>query len=126
MAEMKHGTVSLTIADHIQLPPEAGDLTAKDLARIEKARRGVGVTAQLTAEAARKHPQILPDDVTPDELEAQGRQADDIDLAISDVEALLGRLKQANVMIDGKANEMLRKVLAHVRSKEKFGASISS
>jgi hypothetical protein len=124
MAEMNHGTVTIQFADHIQIPPEAGTLSPSDIARIEKARRGVGATAMLTAEAIRKQPQLAPGGVTADELEAIGRQADDIDLVISDVEALLFKMKQANVMIDGKANEMLRRVLANVRALEKFDSGV--
>jgi hypothetical protein len=124
MAEKTHGNVTITYGDHIQIPDEAGTLASTDLARLEKARRGVGITAVLTAAALRKQPDLAPKGVTADELEALGKQADDLDLVISDLESLLGTMKQANLLIDSKTHESLRKVLANVRSLEKFNAGV--
>jgi hypothetical protein len=124
MAERAHGNVTITYGDHIQIPEEAGTLSAAVLSRMEKARRGVGITAVLTAASLRKQPDLAPKGVTPDELESLGRQADDLDLVIADLEAILGTMKQANLIIDSKTHESLRKVLANVRSLEKFDAGV--
>jgi len=124
MAEMTKGTVSVVYDDGIKVPPEAGTLSAQDLARLEKPRRGVGVTAQATADAVRKRPDLAPKGVTADELEDMGRQADSIDYLIVDLEGILNQFKQANLLIDSRTNELLRKVLANVRSQEKFDAGV--
>jgi hypothetical protein len=125
MAELTKGTVTVKYDDGIKVPPEAGTLSITDIRRLEKTRRGVGVASLATAEAIRKRPDLAPKGVTADELEDQGRQADAIDFVIVDLEGILHQLKQANLMIDAKANEMLRKVLANVRSQEKFDASVT-
>jgi hypothetical protein len=124
MAELSKGTVTVKYDDGIKVPPEAGTLSALDLARLEKPRRGVGVTALATADAVRKRPDLAPKGVTADELEDMGRQADAIDYLIVDLESILNQMKQANLLIDSRTNELLRKVLANVRAQEKFDAGV--
>jgi hypothetical protein len=124
MAEMTKGDVTVKFIDSIVIPPEAGKLSVSEVQALEKARRGVGVTAVMTAQAIRKYPEVAPKDVDADELESMGHQADDIDLVIADLEALLNIFKQANLIIDSATNGMLRNVLAHVRGREKFDAGI--
>ena len=75
MAEITHGDVTVTYADHIEIPPEAGKMSSEDLARLEKARRGVGITAIMTATSVRKFPDIAPRDVSADEMEKLNRVA---------------------------------------------------
>lgn len=126
MPELKQGAVSVVIPDHIQLPQEAGELTHKDMQRLEKARRGVGLACDTTAAAMEKDPQRLTiADVSPAKLRAAGQVAEDIDLVITDLEVILSRLKQANMLLDAEAHLMLRKCLAHVRGQEKFDAQIA-
>jgi hypothetical protein len=124
MSEMTRGDVTVKYTDSIVIPPEAGRLSVSEVQALEKARRGVGVTAVMTAQAIRKYPDVGPKDVNADTLESMGHQADDIDLVIADLEALLNIFKQANLIIDSTTNGMLRNVLAHVRSREKFDAGI--
>jgi hypothetical protein len=54
MAEVKHGTVSVTVADHLQPDPRAGTLTNKEVQRLPKARRGVGLVCQDVADGVAK------------------------------------------------------------------------
>ena len=125
MATLTQGTVSITHPDHIHIPPEAGKLSAEQIAALEKPRRGLGLACEKTAEAMKKYPDRLTvKDVDPVELARDGRAAEDIDTVISDVEALLLRLKQANNLLDEKAHRELRKVLAYVRGQEKFDRGI--
>lgn len=127
MAEIKQGTVTVVLPDDIRIPEQAGDLTSKDMQRLAKARRGVGLTCEVTAVAIEKDPARLAipgvDSAT---LRAAGKAAEDIDLYITDLEVILGRLKQANLLLDAEAHLMLRKCLAHVRSQEKFDAQLSA
>jgi hypothetical protein len=127
MAELKHGTITVMIPDHIPLPENAGSLTSVELARLEKPRRGLGLACQKTAEAIRKHPgKLAACGVDPDLLDAKGAAAEDIDSVINDLEVVLAKLKQGNALLDVDANKELRKVLAFIRAQEKFDPSIPS
>ena len=127
MPELKQGSVSVAIPDHIVLPAEAGELTSKDMQRLEKARRGVGLTCAATAAAMEKDPQRLAvPGVDSSQLRGAGKAAEDIDLVITDLEVILARLRQGNMLLDAAANLMLRKCLAHVRGQEKFDPQLAS
>ena len=67
---------------------------------------------------------LAPHGVDKVRLTKLGEMAENIDNVIVDVEAITVRLKQANLLIDAEAHEELRKVLAFVRSQEKFDARI--
>jgi len=119
------GIVVISLPDHIQIPAEAGKLTSEELNRKAKPRLGIGLAAEKTAEAMQKYPgQLTIPGVGADDLASLGKQAEDIDVAIADVEALLHVLKQANRLIDADAYLHLRKVLAFVRSQESFDPSL--
>ena len=82
--------------------------------------------AQAIAQAMVKHPDKLTvRGVNADELMSMGRQADDIDGVIADLETALMTLKQANRIIDSKTHDELRKVLAYVRGTEKFEPAVA-
>ncbi len=49
MAEIKHGVVTLEVADHLVPPAEAGNLTAEALNKLRKARLGVGLACEAAA-----------------------------------------------------------------------------
>jgi len=126
MSELKQGTVTVSIPDHIDIPERAGELTAKDMQRLAKARRGVGLTCDATASAMTKDPKRLAvPDVDPENLRLAGKVAEDIDSVITDLEVILARLKQANMLVDAEAHLQLRKCLAHVRSREKFDPQLA-
>lgn len=118
---MTQGSVTLTCTETLQIPDKAGKMSVEEVSRIEKARRGVGITCERTAEALRKNEgRITVPGVTPEALEQAGKAADDIDGVIADLEHLLLILKQSNVLLDAHAHRELRKVLAAVRAQEKF------
>lgn len=126
MGKLKQGTVTVVYPDSISLPEKAGKLSADEVARVEKARRGVGLTCEKTAEALKKYKdRVKGSDVDPAKLEEAGAMAEDIDVTIADVEHALMVLKQANILLDGDAHRMLRKVLAAVRSAEKFDPKVT-
>jgi len=127
MPELKQGTVSVVIPDHIAVPAQAGELTIKDMQRIEKARRGVGLTCDATATAMEKNPERLAvPGIEAANLRVAGKVAEDIDSVITDLEVILARLKQANLLLDADAHLQLRKCLAHVRSQEKFDPQLAA
>ncbi len=125
MAKLKHGTVTIAYPDDIVLPEKAGQLTGADLARVQKARRGVGLACEATSVALKKYGDRVPGSgVDPDELVTAGKMAEAIDEVIADTEHALMILKQANVLLDADAHLRLRKVLAAVRAAEKFDANV--
>lgn len=127
MADVKQGSVTVVIPDHIAIPAQAGELTSKDVQRLQKARRGIGLTCDATAAAMDKDPKRLAiAGVESALLRAAGRSAEDLDLVITDLEVILARLKQANLLLEEEAHVMLRRCLAHVRSQEKFDPGIGT
>jgi hypothetical protein len=127
MSELKQGSVSVQLPLHIELLPQAGKLTTEEVRTYEKARRGLGLACEQTAEAMRKNPERLPVvGISPDELQNHGKQAEDIDAVINDLENVLVIVKQNNLLLDARANQALRRVLAFVRSMEKFDPQLAS
>jgi hypothetical protein len=121
MAEVKHGTVSVTVADALAPPPKAGNLSAEEVKRLPKARRGIGLACEQTADAIEKlGPKFtLPAGVTAASLRTMGSRAEDIDQVITDLEVVLATLKQANLMFDAEAWEQIRKVNDQVKAQAK-------
>lgn len=125
MTEMTQGNVTISIPDSIEIPDKAGEMSPEEVRRLPKARRGVGPACNATTEAMNKDPERLaPHGVDKDRLATLGKMAEDIDNVLVDIEAITVRLKQTNLLIDAEAHEELRKVLAFVRSQEKFDARI--
>lgn len=123
MKQLIHGTVTIGYPAGIELPPKAGKLSPEEVTRLPKARRGVGLACEKTAEALPKASGVKTD-VTAEALVAAGAMAEEIDTVIADVENALLVLKQANNLLDGAAHELLRKVLAAVRAAEKFDSHV--
>lgn len=126
MAEVKHGTVSVTVADTLAPPPNAGKLSADEVKRLPRARRGIGLVCQHTANAIDNlGPKFtLPADVTAASLLAAGNRAEDIDQVIIDLEVVLATLKQANLMFDAAAWEQIRKVNDQVKAQAKHNPEL--
>ena len=121
MGEFNHGVVALKYPDTFTLPAESGTLSIEAARRLPKARRGIGLACEMTSQAMTKFPERLAvPGVAPDALRQNGDAAESIDGTIADVEAVLLHLKQGNLILDAKAHTELRKVLAFVRSQEKF------
>jgi len=124
--KLKQGSVTLTSTETIAFPEKAGKMTVEEVGRLEKPRRGLGVTCEKSADALRKNTdRITVPGVDPAALEAAGEAAENIDGVIADVEHLLMFLKQANALLDSHAHRELRKVLAAVRSQEKFDPKLA-
>lgn len=127
MSELVEGVVRISIPDHITIPERAGKMTPDEVARLEKARKGIGLVGEATAQAVAENATRLPvPGVDVVSLKAMTRAAEDIDRVIENVEAVLVKLRQANALLDAEANEQLRKVMAFVRAQEKFDAGVTS
>src|SRR5262245_39735303 len=112
MAEVKHGTIVVTIADELALPEQAGNLSAAEVSRLPKAPRGIGLACTYAADALEKAGErfTAPRDVSKATLLGAADRADGIDQVIVDLEVVLARMKQANLLFDAEAWELLRKV----------------
>ena len=127
MATIKHGTVAVSIPDHLVPPPNAGKLSAEEVKRLPKAPRGIGLVGTHTADAILKAGDklTLPKDVTAASLLAACERADGIDQIVIDLEVVLHILKQGNLLFDADAWEQLRKVNGQVKEQMKYDAELT-
>lgn len=122
---LTEGSVSLTVPADLPLPESAGKLSPEELARYPRARKGLGLACQATSMAlAKKGSEFAVPGVDPAALATAGDRAEKIDEVIEDLRTLLARLEQANVLIDGEAIDLLRKVSAQVNAQGKFDENL--
>ena len=126
MTDIMQGTVTVSIPEGITIPERAGTLSPDEVQRLPRARHGVGLTCEATADAMAKNAdRLCPHNVDANSLIEKGKMAEAIDRVIVDTENALTKLKQANLILDADAHEALRKVLAFVRGQEKFDPRIT-
>lgn len=121
MPELQHGTVSVSIPDEFALPAAAGAMSPDEVRRIPKAPRGIGLVCDAAADALEKSGSkfIAPAGVTPASLRAKGKRAEGIDQVILDLEVVLNKLKQANLLFDADAYDEIRKTNDQVKVQGK-------
>ena len=126
MADIRHGSVTVTIADNLAPPPEAGNLGPDEVRRIAKAPRGIGLICDATADGIEKSGGKFapPPGVTAATLRALGKRAEGIDQVILDLEVVLNKLKQANLLFDAEAWEEIRKTNDQVKAQGKHDPEI--
>ena len=126
MADIKHGTVTVTVPNTLTPPANAGTLSPDEVQRIPKAPRGIGLVGTQTADAIDKAGAklTLPAGVTSAALSAACARADGIDQVIVDLEVVLATLKQANLLFDAEAWELLRRVNGQVKEQMKFAPEL--
>ena len=108
-------------------PDEAGSLSAAEVARIPRAPRAVGTLCELAADAIERAGKAFqpPAGVTPDSLRKAGERADGMDLVIHDIEVLLNRYKQGNLLVDAQAYSIVRQVNDQVKAQAKLNPELS-
>jgi hypothetical protein len=126
MADIRHGTVTVTIADEYAPPPEAGNLGPDEVRRIAKPPRGLGLICDATADGVEKSGGKFapPGNVTAASLRAVGKRAEGIDQVILDLEVVLNKLKQANLLFDAEAWEQIRKTNDQVKAQGKHDPEV--
>jgi len=126
MPTITHGTVSVTISDALTPPAQAGKLGAEEVRRIPKPPRGIGLVGAHTADAISKAGAklTLPSDITADKLAVACEKAENIDQVITDLEVVITTLKQANLLFDAEAWEMLRRVNDQVKAQAKYAPEL--
>jgi len=112
MKKLKQGNTTIEIDDHIAPPAKAGTMSAEELRRIPKARTGIGAACDGAADAMEQLGDdfTAPRGVSPESLREAGRKAEAIDSVISDLEQMLSKLRQANLLFDADALAKLSKV----------------
>ncbi len=121
MSEIQHGTVTVSIPDEFTLPAQAGNMSQDEVRRIAKAPRGIGLVCDAAADALEKSGTrfTAPAGVTPASLRAKGTRAEGIDQVILDLEVVLNKLKQANLLFDADAYDEIRKTNDQVKAQGK-------
>jgi hypothetical protein len=121
MAEITHGTVTLSFPDALALPEGSGNLSTDEVRRIPKAPRGLGLVCDDTADAMDKAGSrfAAPPGITSEGLRIAGERAEGIDQVILDLEVVLNMLKQGNLLIDALAWEQIRKMNDQVKVQAK-------
>jgi hypothetical protein len=123
MTKIKHGRAEIGLPDELgELPERAGTLTPKEVNAIPRARRGLGMASALAAEGIRGAGSALTLDLdlTPESIIEASARAESIDVVIADVEFLLHRLKQGNLLLDAEAYMKLRRLKDAVRTQGKY------
>lgn len=126
MPTISHGSVQVEVPESIEIPPEAGNLSAEQVRALPKARRGIGLACDQAANALTNVSNFAAGRVTPESLRKKGRMAEEIDDVIASVEVMLDRLKQANLLLDASAWEELRQLNDLVKAQAKFRPEIAS
>jgi hypothetical protein len=121
MPEIQHGTVKVVIPDEFALPAQAGNMSPDDVRRIAKAPRGLGLVCDAAADVLEKSASKFsaPAGVTPATLRAKGKRAEGIDQVILDLEVVMNKLKQANLLFDADAYDEVRKTNDQVKAQGK-------
>ena len=122
---IKEGSVALTLPAGLTVPDKAGTLSPADLKRYPRARNGLGLACEATAAAMTKKGAVFQvPGVDPSALATAGQHAELVDQVMEDLETLLAKLRQANVLIDADAIELLRKVSAQVNAQGAFDENL--
>jgi len=125
MPEIREGSVTVVLSDSIEVPANAGKLSPDEVRLVPKTRPGLGLAcAQAATEMQKRGSEFAVPGVTAEELRRRGEQAELIDEAIEDVGIIYATLKQANLIIDAAAQELLGKVNDQVNVLGKHDPSI--
>lgn len=128
MAELKHGTIILTLPDDLAPPAQAGKLSDKEVSRIPRTPHGIGQACAQAADAIQKSGDRFtpPAGITAESLVAAGNRAEGIDAVMLDCEVILRTLRQANLIFDAAAYEELRKVNDQVKAQSKYAPELAA
>ena len=119
-----HGTAAIGFSADLALDDRAGNMTPDEVLRTPKPPLGIGLICDKTAAAMEKDAAANgsftpPKDVTPALLREAGRQAEDIDLVIRDIEVLRAKVTPGNRMKDAYAWDTLRAINHQVKAPAK-------
>jgi hypothetical protein len=128
MAELKFGSVTITIPEGLALPEEAGKLSPDEVRRLAKARKGLGLACEQTARAieATEGSFLVVGDITPQGLREAGHKADALDSVLADLENAVTLLKQANLIFENEGHKQLGKVNDQYKAQGKHDKTLAA
>ena len=112
IADLTHGPVTVIVPEALALAAKAGQLTPTDILRLTKAPAGIGLSAELTAQAMEQAGAAFtpPSGVTPALLRQAGERADGYDGVLLALDVLRARIQQENLLADAECWRLLRQV----------------
>jgi hypothetical protein len=124
MADIKIGSVAVQLSDPL-LAARAGQLSATDIARLSKGRKGAEGIGAACEQASHDLAQadtgfVAPAGVTSASLSETGRKLTDLEKTIRDAELVLATLKQSRLLLVAEADQQLRKLNDQVKTQGKF------
>lgn len=130
MSKLKYGGASYDLPAKLNKawPDKAGSLSAEEIKKMPRCRRGLGLACAQAADALRKVGAgiTVSGDINPAALEEAGELAEAADLVVHDLEQLLTQAKQANLLLDAAAHNMLRQLNDAVQAQGKFKPELLS
>lgn len=128
MAQHTYGAVTVTLPNHLTPPANAGKLSPEEVKRIPKAPKGLGLMADIVADTLEKAGSALtvPPDLTPTNLRESGHRAEGQDQVVADLEVAMVTAKQANLLFDAEAYELLRRVHDQVKAQAKQNPQLAT
>jgi len=126
MANLTHGKVTIAIPKELELPAEAGKLSAAEIQRLPKAPKGLGTACEQAAAALEKVGKQLtvPPALTAKALREAGQRAEGMDDLIHDIDVLRATIQQANLIRDEQAWSLLRQLKDQVAAQGKVDKSL--
>lgn len=124
MAEIKIGSVVVSLSDPL-LAARAGQLSALEIARTPKGRKGVDEIGAACEQASHDLVQadpgfVAPKDVSSASLSDIGQRLSDLDKTIRDGELVVDTLKQSRLLLVAEADKQLRQLNDQVKAQGKF------
>lgn len=125
---LKIGSITMTIDAGLDLPAEAGKLTAAEIKRLPKARIGVGEACDRTAKAIEDAGDsfMAPKAIDPATLRMRATRATGMDTLVRDAEHVVFVLKQANLLVDSEAHLALCRVNDQLKTQSKDTPSLKT
>lgn len=126
MAQVTHGTVTVTMPDSIPLPAQAGKLSKDDMKQMPPPPRIVGKVCIQAADAIASAGVAFspPPGVTEQSLRLAGECVDGLDKHMIDMAVIRRRLQQANRIIGTEAWKQVRQMNDAIKAQMKHDPAL--
>ena len=127
MSEWKEGRVTVELPESVKLSERAGKISKKDVSRLLKAPRGMGLVVEHTAVALKTAGPsfVAPIGMTPESLRALGiEESNQLERIIHDLLRMVLKLRQGKLLIDHETHLQLRMLKDQVRVQAKYNPQL--
>lgn len=126
--KIKNGLVTIEVPEHLYPDKKAGTLTTAQVIKMYRPRAGLGVACDAAAEALdnKELKFVAPEGITAEKLRKAGARAEGMDNLVINVEALLEQLKQANLIADIEAFDLLSQINDQVKAQGKRNKAVTT